>query len=76
MNILITGAKGFIGKNLCAQLNNIATNRARWYKVDPNITIMEYDIDSGFEQLEAYCKKRTLCLIWPELIDRKTLVSS
>ena len=57
MNILITGAKGFIGKNLCAQLNNIATNRARWYKVDPNITIMEYDIDSGFEQLEAYCKK-------------------
>ena len=57
MNILITGAKGFIGKNLCAQLSNIATNKARWYKVDSTITIMEYDIDSKPELLEVYCQK-------------------
>ncbi len=31
MNILITGAKGFVGKNLCAQLKNIKEGKARWY---------------------------------------------
>lgn len=57
MNILVTGAKGFVGKNLCAQLNNVASNKARWYKIDSDITIMEYDIDSMPEQLEVYCQK-------------------
>lgn len=56
MNILVTGAKGFVGKNLCAQLNNIASNKARWYKVNSDITVMEYDIDSTLEQLEEYCQ--------------------
>ena len=49
MNILVTGANGFVGKNLCAQLENIATHKARWYKVDPNITVFKYDIDSTQE---------------------------
>lgn len=57
MNILITGAKGFIGKNLCAQLYNIASQKARWYNIDPNLTIFEYDIDSTPEELEAFCRK-------------------
>lgn len=57
MNILITGAKGFIGKNLCAQLYNIASQKARWYNIDPNLTIFEYDIDSTPEELEDFCRK-------------------
>ena len=31
MSILVTGAKGFVGKNLCAQLNNIKDGKARCY---------------------------------------------
>ena len=31
MNILVTGAKGFVGKNLCAQLRNIAQGKAKFY---------------------------------------------
>ena len=33
MKILVTGAKGFVGKNLCAQLNNIKEGKARWYNL-------------------------------------------
>ena len=31
MNILVTGAKGFVGKNLCAQLKNIKDGKVRYY---------------------------------------------
>lgn len=57
MNILVTGAKGFVGKNLCAQLDNIATNKARWYKLPKDITLFRLDIDSTPAELEEYCKK-------------------
>ena len=57
MNILVTGAKGFVGKNLVAQLRNIAEGKARWYKVNPDIKVFEYDIDSTPEELEQYCKE-------------------
>ena len=56
MKILVTGAKGFVGRNLCAQLRNIADGKARWYKVNPNIKVLEYDIDSTPEELDQYCK--------------------
>ena len=46
MRILVTGAKGFVGKNLCAQLNNIKDGKARCYG-DLNIEeVFEYDLDS------------------------------
>jgi UDP-2-acetamido-2,6-beta-L-arabino-hexul-4-ose reductase len=57
MKILITGAKGFVGKNLCAQLNNIKDGKARWYgdvKVDE---VMEYDIDTDPKLLDEYCQR-------------------
>ena len=57
MRILVTGAKGFVGKNLCAVLNNIKDGKD---KTRPNIYIdevFEYDIDSTFEQLQEYCQK-------------------
>ena len=56
MNILVTGAKGFVGRNLVAQLHNIADGKARWYKVPSDLTVYEYDLDSTPEQLEDYCK--------------------
>lgn len=56
MKILVTGAKGFVGRNLCAQLRNIANGKAAWYKVENNITLYEYDTDGTPEQLDTYCK--------------------
>lgn len=55
MKILVTGAKGFVGRNLVSQLCNIARGKARWYLVDSDITVYEYDVDSSAEDLEAYC---------------------
>ncbi len=55
MKILVTGAKGFVGKNLCAQLNNIKEGKARNYNVAVE-EVYEYDLDSTPEQLDAWCK--------------------
>lgn len=56
MNILVTGAKGFVGKNLCAQLKNILEGKARNYPVEID-KVFEYDIDSTPEQLDRYCRE-------------------
>ena len=56
MKILVTGAKGFVGKNLCAELKNIKDGKARCYgdlKID---AVYEYDIDSKPEELDTFCK--------------------
>ena len=55
MKILVTGAKGFVGRNLVSQLHNIAQGKAKWYPVGSDITVYEYDVDSTPEQLDAYC---------------------
>jgi UDP-2-acetamido-2,6-beta-L-arabino-hexul-4-ose reductase len=56
MKVLVTGANGFVGKNLVAQLNNIKDGKARCYG-DLNIdAVYEYDIDSTIEELDAFCK--------------------
>lgn len=55
MKILVTGAKGFVGKNLCAQLKNIRDGKARCYGELVIDEVMEYDIDSTPEQLDGYC---------------------
>ena len=56
MKILVTGAKGFVGKNLCAQLNNIRTGKARCYGDLSISEVYEYDLESTPEQLDAYCR--------------------
>ena len=56
MKILVTGAKGFVGKNLCAQLNNIKDGKARCYGDVTVEAVYEYDLDSTPEQLDEYCK--------------------
>lgn len=55
MNILVTGAKGFVGKNLCCQLNNIKEGKARCYGDLQVDEVFEYDIDSTPEQLDNWC---------------------
>lgn len=60
MKILVTGAKGFVGKNLCSQLKNIRDGKAKWYNLpDPIEAIYEYDIDSTPEELDAWCNDCT-----------------
>ena len=44
-----------MGRNLVSQLINIAEGKAKWYPVDSDITVYEYDIDSSAEDLEKYC---------------------
>lgn len=56
MKILVTGAKGFVGRNLCAQLRNIRDGKARWYEGVAVEKIYEYDVDSAPEELEAWCR--------------------
>ena len=55
MKILVTGAKGFVGKNLCCQLNNIKEGKARCYGDIQVDEVFEYDIDSTPEQLDSWC---------------------
>lgn len=56
MNILVTGASGFVGRNLCAQLRNIRDGKAKNYAVGEDITLYEYDLDSTPAELDAYCR--------------------
>ena len=53
--ILVTGAKGFVGKNLCAQLNNIKDGKARCYCGVTVEAVFEYDLDSASEELDQWC---------------------
>ena len=57
MKILITGAKGFVGRNLCAQLNNIKEGKARCYGDLQIDEVYEYDLDSTPEQLDEWCRE-------------------
>lgn len=58
MKILVTGAKGFVGKNLCSQLNNIKDGKARWYNLpEPIEEVFQYDIDSTSEELDKWCRE-------------------
>ncbi len=56
MKILVTGAGGFVGRNLCAQLKNIKDGKARNYPVAVE-EVFEYDIDSTPEELDSYCRQ-------------------
>ena len=56
MKVLVTGAKGFVGKNLCAQLKNIKDGKARCYGDLTIEAVYEYDMDSTPEELDRWCK--------------------
>lgn len=55
MKILVTGAKGFVGKNLCAALYNIASKKDKSYGIEEEITVYEYDVDTDIALLDKYC---------------------
>ena len=57
MKVLVTGAKGFVGKNLCAQLNNIKTGKAKCYGDLVIDEVFEYDLDSTSEQLDQWSRE-------------------
>lgn len=57
MKVLVTGAKGFVGKNLCAQLNNIKSGKAKCYGDLVIDEVFEYDLESTPEQLDQWCKE-------------------
>ena len=55
MRILVTGAKGFVGKNLCSQLKNIKEGKARFYGELIIDAVYEYDLDSTLGELDQWC---------------------
>ena len=57
MKILVTGAKGFVGKNLCANLRNIQEGKDRRFPELKIEEIYEYDIDTDPSLLDGYCAK-------------------
>lgn len=57
MKILITGAKGFIGKNLIAELNNIKDGKVKRYSLTSDLTFFEYDVDSNPALLDEYARE-------------------
>ena len=75
MNILVTGAAGFVGKNLVAALQNLHDGKDR---TRPALTVGEiftYDIDTDPACLAEYCKRRILCFIWRGSTVRRTRAS-
>ena len=55
MKILVTGAKGFVGKNLCATLQNIALGKDRSFTLPSVPEVYEYDLDTDPALLEQWC---------------------
>lgn len=56
MNILVTGANGFVGRNLCAALYNIKDSKDKTRNIIEDINIFEYDIETGVDKLEYFCQ--------------------
>ena len=58
MNILVTGARGFVGRNLVSQLRNICDGKAKNYAIAGQpLDVMEYDVDSDPSLLDEYCRR-------------------
>lgn len=58
MKILVTGSRGFVGRNLVSQLRNIGSGKAKNYDIPGDgLTVFEYDVDSIPAELDAYCRQ-------------------
>ena len=56
MNILVTGASGFVGKNLLSQLRNVRDGKAKNYAVEADLTLFDYVLVSSPEEPDQYCR--------------------
>ena len=57
MKILITGSKGFVGKNLTENLKNIRDGKNRTRPALTISEIFEYDVDTEAVLLDQYCRE-------------------
>ena len=57
MNVLITGAKGFVGKNLVCALKNIKDGKDRTHTEITIDEIFEFDIDTDIALLDGFCEQ-------------------
>ncbi|MBQ9042961.1 MAG: NAD-dependent epimerase/dehydratase family protein [Eggerthellaceae bacterium] len=59
MKVLVTGAKGFVGRNLCESLKNIRDGKDRRprYQALLPLEVFEYDLDSAPEELDGWCSQ-------------------
>lgn len=57
MNVLITGARGFIGKNLISQIENVRDGKTKAEGLGSSLNIMEFDLDTAPSLLSDYCKQ-------------------
>lgn len=58
MKILVTGAKGFVGKNLCAELKNVKDGKSKCWGSELVIDeVFEYDLGNSQQELEEWCSK-------------------
>lgn len=57
MNILVTGAKGFVGRNLVEALKCVRDGKDKTRGLDADINIFEYDVDSKANELDEYCRE-------------------
>lgn len=73
MKILVTGANGFVGKNLTAAFSNIKDGKD---KTHPGLTIDDiftYDLDSEPEELDRYCAEADFVYNLAGVIALKTM---
>lgn len=57
MKILVTGANGFVGKNLVAALRNIRDGKDRTRAISSDLTVFSYDVDTDPALLDTYCRE-------------------
>ena len=63
MKVLVTGAKGFVGRNLVSQLRNIQSGKVKNYALSGNeLVIFEYEVDSDPSELDDYCRQADFIL--------------
>ena len=58
MKILVTGAKGFVGKNLCAELKNVMEGKSKCWGTELVVDeVFEYDLGNSQEELDEWCSQ-------------------
>lgn len=59
MRVLVTGAKGFVGRNFCESLKSIRDGKDRRERYQPllPLEVFEYDLESTLEQLDRWCSR-------------------